>query len=847
MAKDKCIVRLEDLLKKSKIDSVQADEVIDEIKKTVANEKIETIDNELKEKISDDILKRQEFQKKIDKRNALEDEIKVRNLAEYVINNFADDPVEGLQAILVGSNEQKTGSRLSAALSQFTEYRQLVSAFNEKLRQKKLIELFANADESIDRKVARTIWELDLEKPITEKNKDIIELAKVMHEFSDNVRKKYNDNGANIGKLPGWIVRQSHDPFSIRNAAEVLGGKYVDSVKDINGSLEKNLKAWKDYILPKLDPKTFADMEAGQTKDEFLNFVFNSLVKNEAIVADGVSNTYGSRNLAKKAGAKRILHFKDADAWFDYNSKFGTGNLRESFFAGLNNAGRNLGLIKTLGTNPTANFDKIKNIIKRRNIDKPSVNEKITNANQKFVNQLKELDGSVNMIGHFDGAKWSAITRSIASMAKLGGATISAMADVHLYATELRYQGRSYLGGVFEAMGNLAKIKNTAKKQAIAEQLGFMADNVIYDLAARYSTGDNLNKQFTKIQRTFFKLNLLQWWTNSLKEGAMLGMANYVAKNRKLKFSNLDDGFKRLLNHYDIDENLWNIIRKLDVEKAEDGAEFFSVRNIDSLSNDTLKSLMSVDKATERQINNFRDLLKSKVSGMFLDRSTYAVIEPDARVRATMKQGTMAGTAYGEALRFFFQFKGFPLAIWNKSIKRELSHFGAGNTSAGVWGVASLIVGSGIFGYVAMTAKDLLKGRSPKDPTKYKTFLAAMLQGGGAGIYGDFLFSQTRTPGDIALQVLGPVPSEGFQAMQAIKYGIQGQKDPALRQAYRSVVGNIPFLNLFYLKTAFDYAIGYQIMETLSPGHLRRMESRMERDTGQEFLLTKPSRLFKGF
>ena len=451
------------------------------------------------------------------------------------------------------------------------------------------------------------------------------------------------------------------------------------------------------------------------------------------------------------------------------------------------------------------------------------------------------------MIGHFDGAKWSAITRSIASMAKLGGATISAMADVHLYATELRYQGRSYLGGVFEAMGNLAKIKNTAKKQAIAEQLGFMADNVIYDLAARYSTGDNLNKQFTKIQRTFFKLNLLQWWTNSLKEGAMLGMANYVAKNRKLKFSNLDDGFKRLLNHYDIDENLWNIIRKLDVEKAEDGAEFFSVRNIDSLSNDTLKSLMSVDKATERQINNFRDLLKSKVSGMFLDRSTYAVIEPDARVRATMKQGTMAGTAYGEALRFFFQFKGFPLAIWNKSIKRELSHFGAGNASAGVWGVASLIIGSGIFGYVAMTAKDLLKGRSPKDPTKYKTFLAAMLQGGGAGIYGDFLFSQTRTPGDIALQVLGPVPSEGFQAMQAIKYGIQGQKDPALRQAYRSVVGNIPFLNLFYLKTAFDYAIGYQIMETLSPGHLRRMENRIERDTGQEFLLTKPSRLFKGF
>ena len=36
-------------------------------------------------------------------------------------------------------------------------------------------------------------------------------------------------------------------------------------------------------------------------------------------------------------------------------------------------------------------------------------------------------------------------------------------------------------------------------------------------------------------------------------------------------------------------------------------------------------------------------------------------------------------------------------------------------------------------------------------------------------------------------------------------------------------------------------------METLSPGHLRKMEKKMKKETGQEFLLTKPSLLFKGF
>ena len=51
---------------------------------------------------------------------------------------------------------------------------------------------------------------------------------------------------------------------------------------------------------------------------------------------------------------------------------------------------------------------------------------------------------------------------------------------------------------------------------------------------------------------------------------------------------------------------------------------------------------------------------------MLLDRSIYAVIEPDARVRATMTQGQLAGTAAGEALRFFFNLKHFHYLLFKK-------------------------------------------------------------------------------------------------------------------------------------------------------------------------------------
>ena len=66
-------------------------------------------------------------------------------------------------------------------------------------------------------------------------------------------------------------------------------------------------------------------------------------------------------------------------------------------------------------------------------------------------------------------------------------------------------------------------------------------------------------------------------------------------------------------------------------------------------------------------------------------------------------------------------------------------------------------------------------------------------------------------------------------------------------RAYRAVSGNIPFMNLFYIKTVYDYLIGFNMMETMSPGALKRVEKRMKKDYNQEYLLTKPSSMFKGF
>ncbi len=871
---DKCLIRIEDALSKSGINTNEAEGILKSIRQAESQTKLKEADDAVNAAVAREILDKEKLQKQINKLNAIEDEIKIRDSVEWNLANFKDNPTEGMRALLVGSNWERMGARDSVAAAQDSYYKNLVVSFNAKLKEAGVDDLFAKATNDIEKKVTKVIWEVGEGRAITEKNSDIVKLAKVIEDFSETVRKKYNNYGANIEKLPGWIVRQSSDPFQLRNALDVINVKNNVKSKSSNGSADTNLQAWKDYIKPRLDHKrTFFETDEANI-DDFLDNAYHSLIRNENQIVNSAGETFGAKSMVKKMGAKRVLHFKSSDDWYDYNAMFGGQNLKESIFSGFHVAGKNVGMLSKLGSNPQNNYKKIGDLVKNHLIKKRTIlskeekSAKNTAELKKLDEQaesvgafmkeqgghmkfMAEVDGSVNTINGFAAAKYGAITRAILAMAKLGGATISAFSDIHLYAKEMKWQGRSYVGGLAEAMGRLAKIKNTKQKKEIAEQLGFINDNIIYDLAARYSAGDALNRGYSQVQRTFFKLNGLAWWTNSLKDGAILGMGNYVAKQTNLPYKNLGKEFKRLINHYGIDEKVWNHIRKMDVDKADDGKIFFNTQKIDKLSDSVIKDIEGKTTMSARQLEMAKDRLKTRVLGMFLDRATYAVLEPDARTRGWLKMGLQAGTGPGEAIRFMGQFKAFPLAFSQKMIGREMAMFREGTWKDGkkfaaLAGMAQLVGGSVLFGYMAMSAKDILKGKKPKDPLNVKTFFSAMLQGGGLGIYTDFLFGNVQNSTSALATITGPFITEATKVIAAINYAIKGEGGKAGKQAYLSIKDNIPFLNLFYIKTAFDYLIGYQMMETLSPGSLKRIEKRMK-DSGQEFLFTKPSTLFKGF
>ena len=145
-------------------------------------------------------------------------------------------------------------------------------------------------------------------------------------------------------------------------------------------------------------------------------------------------------------------------------------------------------------------------------------------------------------------------------------------------------------------------------------------------------------------------------------------------------------------------------------------------------------------------------------------------------------------------------------------------------------------------GYLSMAAKDIAKGREPRDPFRLDTMTAAMVQGGGFGIYADYLFARVNRFGGGPLETAaGPMAGDIADIIElwnrSREYATGASSDAPDVEAWQLLKNNTPFINLFYTRAAIDYLLLYHIQEALNPGSLRRMEQRLKKEQGQEFIL----------
>ena len=111
-----------------------------------------------------------------------------------------------------------------------------------------------------------------------------------------------------------------------------------------------------------------------------------------------------------------------------------------------------------------------------------------------------------------------------------------------------------------------------------------------------------------------------------------------------------------------------------------------------------------------------------------------------------------------------------------------------------------------------LKAEDLIKDILDKG-SEYP--ILAEESGKSAKDLGDVLFNEVRDKFALLGGLVGPIGVTTADVLMAIKHGTRLEFSKASKSAYDAVTAMIPFYNLFYIKSAFDYMIGYQIMETI--------------------------------
>jgi hypothetical protein len=272
--------------------------------------------------------------------------------------------------------------------------------------------------------------------------------------------------------------------------------------------------------------------------------------------------------------------------------------------------------------------------------------------------------------------------------------------------------------------------------------------------------------------------------------------------------------------------------------KAADGKKYMVAEAVERL--DTALVDAEITRRTgnmdvvQAQRDAFLDELRAKLGNIYADVADIAIPTPGAKERAIMNQGLMRGTPAGEAIRTIMQLKAFPITYLTKGVASQYH-------MSGKAGIAKMMIGSTIMGYLSMATKDILRGREPRevfsdDYTKTKdTFVAAFLQGGGAGIFGDFIFGEANRYGQsFTTTLLGPTAGTADDLYTIYSKTVQG--DDASANAMRLALQNMPYVNLFYTRAAMEYLFIYGLQEASNPGYLRRMERRLQSEYEQEYL-----------
>ncbi len=657
---------------------------------------------------------------------------------------------------------------------------------------------------------------------------EAIEIAKVYRALYDEIHMDMRRAGIQVGHIENYMGRQIHD-----------GGRILDSTADDLG-----FGVWSQEMMNRLDVVKSFGKKAGsrsemmaQLKSDFDDIIhgWNETAEVPKGVEDKLIDVVKNSSMVEANSRSRKYHFKTAEDAYEYNQKFGRRNIIDQAIVAMDVNARVTSLADTFGSNPKATFFKK---AKERNI--------LTSDNEIdiFTNAMyKNLSGEALRGGNSTMAAFGRGVRAWQNLSKLPMAGISAFSDLGALASmQAKYSGEGsgkFMSSLTSAPLEVFARMNKPEQIKYSQMFGLFYDDLLDALHARYDiTGERIgpNHEITnfmlKMEAALFRYNGLNAITHRTKiAGARLLSAFYGAE-KGLKFSDLPEHLSSKLTRHKITPEMWDQLRGSITNM--DGVDYIDPSTLAKLAPDT----------SERFRMMLIDTIEKEASPT-----------PGLKEQAFQNMGFPQDTVHGQLWRIATQYTSFPLSMVS-TVQRAAGFVPEKGFKENIRGMdktqlsqmSSLMFGLTAYGYLAMSMKDIAKGKTPRTFENREQFMSifmnSFIQGGGATIYGDFI-AQDPGLGSAVARMLGPTASSVDDITKMFwklgKRATDEKPDEAsafvtdlLNTGLRQSVGNWPIV-----KPLIEQSFMTPLREDRNPGHTKRMLKRMK-EKGHTMLLPQP-------
>jgi len=586
-----------------------------------------------------------------------------------------------------------------------------------------------------------------------------VEGAKGYAKAKEFARGLYDDLGGDIALRKDYhLPNPGHLAERIRHAADHLvasGEKLEPSGLSGRFTAEDHRMAWVRFTEARIDPfRMFTDggLPLGYKKQHLRNVlrgIYDTLVGREMEPA----SEEAMMAVANRRLDHRSLQFLDADSWLAYEKAFGSGDIFGLMHHDLDRLARDIAMMEVFGPNPAANFKALTSKVARNNAPKAALRR----INNEWAVVTGTVDESVGItpldveeelpgVAGWIQKRWHRTSlaggasglRHLLVASQLGRAVISSISDLNAIRVTAQFNGLPVMRAYRELVGQLTR----QDRRVLGVMLGLGNDNIMSRSLAVQRFAEDVTKSgaLSKMSEFVIRSTGLGAYTQAQRTAIGMDFQQGFASQTARALGELSARMRAALERYGITAEDWDIIRSSPMLER-DGVRFIYAGGI--LENVEL----DVGKAHLVEASQ-------KWQDMLTRETELATPVFDVRARAGMLQGTQKGTPTGELLRLFGMYKMFPLMLAEQ-------HFGRAMSLPGPWSkgryLANLIIGHTLLGALAIQAKDLVKGNDPRPSDTWKFWVSAFVQGGGAGIFGDFLFSDVnRYEGGISQTFFGP-------------------------------------------------------------------------------------------